>query len=236
MQRRRFDFEPAYVLASRSYRETSVLLEVFSSNHGRTGLVARGARGPKSRLRGLLQPFTPLLLSWTETGELGSLAAAEADGPAVALVGEAVFYGWYVNELLLKLLQRHDPHPALYLDYRAVLPPLATERAEPALRNFELRLLAELGYGLDLDQDFEPAAAYRYDFEAGPQKALPGDLAAFGGASLIALRDNRLIGADAGVQRDARRLMRAALRRQLGGRELETPRLLRALRERGRPG
>jgi DNA repair protein RecO (recombination protein O) len=209
------------------------LLEVLSANHGRVGLVARGARGPRSRLRGVLQPFAPLLLSWTEAGELGTLIAAESAGPAPVLEGERIFHGWYLNELLLKLTGRHDPHPQLYRDYATALQWLPGERGEAALRIFEKRLLAESGYGLPLGGELEPRRRYRFDLEQGARPAADADREAghslYWGASLIALEQERLETREALL--DARKLLRAALQRQLGGRELETPRLLRALRQ-----
>jgi DNA repair protein RecO (recombination protein O) len=227
--RTRVDFDPAWLLSQKPYRETSLLLEAFSAGHGRIGLVARGARGPRSKLRGLLQPFTPLLLSWSESGELGTLTGAEAAGPPPVLPGERLFHGWYLNELLLKLLQRHDPHPGLYRDYTAALAELGGEAAEAALRVFEKRLLAELGYALPLDQELDVGQAYRFDLEQGALPAAGRGAEAYAGASLIALRDERLETREA--LRDARKLLHAALERQLGGRALESRRQLRALRE-----
>jgi DNA repair protein RecO (recombination protein O) len=226
--RQRIEFEPAWLLAQRPYRETSLLLEVFSRGHGRVGLVARGARGPRSKLRGLLQLFTPLLLSWTESGELGTLAAAEAAGPAVALEGERVFHGWYLNELLLRLTERHDPHPGLHQDYGRALGWLPGAQGEAALRVFEKRLLAEMGYGLPLPEDLEPGR-YCFDPERGAVPAARGDSQTYAAETLLALQRERLETAEA--LREARTLLREALRRQLGGRELETPRLLRELRK-----
>lgn len=226
--RNRIEFEPAYLLAQRPYRESSQLLEVFTRNHGRVGLVARGARGPRSRLRGVLQLFTPLLLSWSESGELGTLGAAEADGAAVVLSGERVFHGWYLNELLLKLTERHDPHPWLFRDYILALAELPGSGGEAALRIFEKRLLAEMGYALPLTAELEPQRRYRFDLEQGAQPVTSAD-DSYAGASLIALAQEQLETREA--LRDARKLLRAALQRQLAGRELETPRLLRALRE-----
>jgi DNA repair protein RecO (recombination protein O) len=226
--RTRIEFEPAYLLQQRPYRESSQLLEIFSAEQGRVGLVARGARGPKSRLRGVLQPFAPLLLSWTESGELGTLIAAESGGAASGLAGERVFHGWYLNELLLKLTERHDPHPRLFRDYATALQQLPGEDAEAALRIFEKRLLAESGYGLPLGGELEPRRRYRFDPEQGAQPAGAADREVYWGASLIALEQERLETREALL--DARKLLRAALQRQLGGRELETPRLLRALK------
>ncbi len=217
---------PAWLLASRPYGDSSLLIEAFTREHGRVGLIARGARGPKSRLRGLLQLFSPLLLSWGGRGELGTLSAAEAQGMPLRLSGERVFFGWYLNELLVHLLQRNDAHPALFEVYANLLPELegSEQDAEAALRLFEKYLLAEIGYGLRFPEDLDPAGRYRYDWELGPQPARDG----YAGSSLIALRDDRLEGAD--TLADARRLLRGALHRQLGGRELETARLLRSVR------
>src|SRR3546814_20495683 len=115
--RTRVVLEPAYLLNRRLYQDSSLLLEAYTRNHGRVGLVARGARGPKSKLRGVLQTFSPLLLSWSTTGELGTLTGAEAAGPPLLLSGERIFHGWYLHELLMRLLPRQDPHPALFEAY-----------------------------------------------------------------------------------------------------------------------
>ena len=117
MSSARIELEPGWLLSQKPYRETSELLEVLTLRHGRVGLVARGLRGPRARQRGIVGLFRPLLLSWLEKGELGTLTAVEADGPELLLPGERLIHGWYLNELLLKLLQRHDPHPDLLADY-----------------------------------------------------------------------------------------------------------------------
>jgi DNA repair protein RecO (recombination protein O) len=230
MSRRSIELEPGWLLAQRPYRDSSQLLEVFTSSHGRVGLVARGVRTPKSRLRGVLQPFAPLLLSWQAGGELGTLRSAEAGGHAVTLHGERVFHGWYVNELLLRLLPRDDPHPYLYAVYETLLPQLAGSviEAEIALRLFEKRLLADLGYGLRLPEALDPQARYRYEAEIGAVRDAAAGERGYAGTSLIALREERLD--EITARRDARRLLRAALRVQLGDRELESARLLRQLR------
>ena len=123
---------PAWVLHARPYRDTSLLLEALTDEHGRVGLVARGVRGPKGRWRGLLQPLQPLLLSWSGRGELGTVAGCEAAGPAVVLRGEALLSAWYLNEVLLRVLQRNDPQPAIFSVYGAALAALATEPAPAA--------------------------------------------------------------------------------------------------------
>jgi DNA repair protein RecO (recombination protein O) len=226
----RIDFEPAHLLVQRPYRETSELIEVFSREHGRVGLVARGVRGPKSKLRGVLAPFQPLLLSWTERGELGTLAGAEVAGTAIAFEGDRIFHGWYLNELLLKLLHRDDPHPELYDDYVAALAKLAAsaQEAEVALRVFEKRLLEQLGYGLPLDAEFDALRWYRLDAALGFVETVTGEPGACLGASLAALRDEQL--ADRVALADARRLLRRALEPHIPYASLRTPRLLRELR------
>lgn len=225
---KRVQFERAYLLSLRPYRETSALLEVFSAVQGRIGLVARGARGAKSKLRAVLQPFQPLLLSWIERGELGTLTGAETEGPVPALKGEAVLSGWYINELILRLLQRRDPHPALFEDYAAALAALPGPGPQAALRIFEKRLLTELGYGLNLPENLSPELWYAYDAESGVRPLAGAQVRAYRGASLLALRREQW--SDPESLRDARRLLRAALEPHLGGRRLETPRLLRALK------
>jgi len=222
----RVQFEPAWLLNARPYGETSLLLEAFTEQHGRIGLIAKGARGPKSKTRALLQPLQPLLLSWRQSGELAALTAVEAEGPACRLVGERLFYGWYVNELVLRLLERHDPHPAAYQAYVDALPRLAGDDAEFALRCFEKRLLADIGYGLELPEELEADAHYSHDEMLGFRRAAQG----FSGAALIALRDEAGGGLSASAAADLRRLMRSLIAHQLGGRELETPKLLRELR------
>jgi DNA repair protein RecO (recombination protein O) len=224
----RAQLEPAWVLTVRPYRETSALVELFGRRHGRVGLVARGVRSGRARQRGgLLQPFQPLLVSFSERGELGTLGALEAAGAAVLLRGEAVFSGWYLNELLLRLLPRRDPHPQLFGHYGTALAELGGDRAGAALRLFEKHLLTELGYALELPARVEPDGWYRWDADQGLRLAEPGP-SSYRGTSLQALADETLDTPES--LRDARRLMRAALRPHLGDRALRTPEMLRTLR------
>jgi len=222
------DFEPAYLLQQRPYRETSRLLEIFCATHGRVGLVARGVRSARSKLRGVLQPFRPLLLSWRDSGELGTLTGAETNGAPLTLTGERVFHGWYLNELLLRLLQRRDPHAALYPLYAQALETLSGVGGEAALRRFEKRLLEQIGYGLQLPETLDANSRYRYDPEHGTEPATAHAQGTVPGAALIALRDECFDAAD--TRSEVRRLLRTAIDRQLGGRELKTRRLLREIR------
>ena len=133
--------QAAWVLHHRPYRETSSLLELLTEAHGRVGAVAKGARRPASRWRGLLQPFSPLLVSWTGGGDLVTVTGAEAAGAPLRIPGGRLMSAWYANELLLRLLQRHDPQRGVFIAYASVLAELAGEGSEAhALRVFEKRL------------------------------------------------------------------------------------------------
>lgn len=233
--RARVLLQPGYVLHRRPYRDSSLLLELFSPQLGRVGLVARGARQAKSRLHGVLQPFRPLLVSWTGSGELATLTAAEADGPVPWLDGRALVGGFYINELLVRLLHRFDPHPALYAAYHASVQALADPQAvlEPVLRRFEKQLLEEIGYGLVLDHDaeegrpIEPQSVYVYHLRHGPVP-VRGEVPR---ADALVLRGQSLLDLACGDfhdetgLREAKRLTRAALAEQLGGRPLMSRRL-----------
>ncbi|HEY9197944.1 MAG TPA: DNA repair protein RecO [Gammaproteobacteria bacterium] len=233
--------QPGYILHQRAYRDTSLLLEVFTREHGRLGLVARGARAPRSRIRGLLQPFQPLLLSWSGKGDLGTLAgvetAGEPGGATPRLSGATLYSGFYLNELLIRLLQRHDPHPELFVAYDAALRGLCDAPQRP-LRIFEKHLLETLGYGLLLDHEAdsgEPVnadAEYRYALEAGPQRctAVVAQGLKLSGRSLLSLAAEDL--SDAQSLADSKRLLRAALDLYLGDRGLKTREVFAAIRAR----
>ena len=234
----RIILQPAFVLHRRPYRNTSLLLEIFSWEYGRIGLVARGVRTPRSRLKGVLQPFVPLLLSWSGSGELFTLTAAEEGGTPIPIPPFRVLSGLYVNELLLRLLQRHDPHPGLFEPYRRMLEALtATTAEEAALRIFEKRLLAEIGYGLLLDTEASsgarivPTQAYRYILDRGPLNGAwtEGGIP-IAGSSLLALHQEAF--PDALALQEAKRLLRAALGVHLQGRPLKTRELLTAIYQR----
>ena len=227
---RHVELVPGFVLHQRPYRETSALLEIFTPMHGRVGLVARGVHSPKSRRRGELQAFRALRLSWSERGELGTLTSVESDGPGFKLTGAAFYSAFYLNELLVRLLVRHDPHPSLFDRYKHALHALSNQSAgiELTLRLFEKQLLQEIGYGLLLDVDCEtgePVHAdrlYDYHLEAGPIEVAPGATEGFlfPGSSLLALAQERNI--DEAALRDAKRLMRVALNLYLGDKPLKS--------------
>ncbi|QKT02397.1 DNA repair protein RecO [Ectothiorhodospiraceae bacterium 2226] len=226
--------QAAFLLHRRPYRDTSALLEVFSRDYGRIGLVARGVRGARSRLGPLLQPFAPLLVSWSGRGELGTLTGAEPAGAPLRLPPRVLPSGFYLNELLVRLLRRHDPHEGLFAAYTRALAALAHNDGEPALRLFERDLLDALGYGLLLDREahggvpLSPSERYCYHLELGPLPAVAGAPAAgpiVQGATLLALARGEL--EDSAVLQEAKQLLRAALAPYLGGRPLQSRRLLR---------
>lgn len=225
--------QPAFILHRRPYLNTSMLLEAFSRDHGRLGLVARGAGAPRSRLKGLLQPFTSLLISWTGTSDLATLIAAEEAEACTALIPKQLVAGFYINELLVRLLPRQDPLPELFTAYRTLLTELKTAfDQEPPLRCFEKKLLEQLGYGLTLDCEAVSGAPimaekqYRYILDQGP---LAADQTQWGipisGQGLLALREGVLV--DPSIRKEVKCLMRAALTEQLHGRVLKTRELYR---------
>lgn len=239
----RRDDVPAFVLHAWPYRETSLIVEAFTAEHGRVAMVARGARRPRSELRGLLQAFQPLLLSWYGQAELKTLARAEWRGGLPLPRGSALLCGFYLNELLLKLVAREDPHPRLYLAYETALADLSAGSEQAALlRRFELGLLAELGYApmlareADTGAPLDPATEYQYAFDRGPRRA--AGAAAGGvlvrGATLLALAEGRYPDAETAAQ--AKRLMREVLDHHLEQRGVESRRVVQDLLALGEGG
>ena len=234
-ERARQESREAFILHSYPYRETSLLLEVFARAFGRVSMVARAARSPRSPLRGVLLAFQPLALSWFGKGEVRTLARAEWIGGHPRLQGEALLCGFYLNELLLRLLPREDPHDALLGRYRDALQQLASRGdSAPALRSFERALLKELGYALALERDsangsaIDPAKSYRYDPERGPVEV--GDVASesvVSGRTLLDMaRDDY---ADPVTQQQAKALMRTLLNHRLDYQPLKSRRIFRDL-------
>jgi DNA repair protein RecO (recombination protein O) len=235
--------QPAYVLHHYSYGETSLLLEVFTRSHGRLGLLAKGARRLHLRQRPLLEPFQRLLVGWSGKGELPVLSATELAGDPVFLEGSTLYCAFYMNELLLRLLHRHDSHELLFDAYSSALYALQNDAsAEVTLRVFEKRLLQEIGYGLVLENDMtdnapiEPAEIYRYVMNRGPVRVRSGDSAdkvdqavAIHGSSLLALAKEALV--DSTALQETKTLLRAALSHHLAGKPLNTRKLFRNLKQ-----
>lgn len=237
---RRVELAEAWVLHSRPFRETSLIVEAFSREFGRMGLVARGGRRPRSALRLAALPFRPLLLSWTGRGELATLTAAESApqrSPLACPAGDSLFAAMYLNELLLRLTRREDPHPELFDRYSQALGELCAEpEMQAVLRRFELDLLISLGFGLDLQRDTQgralvPQAPYCYRMELGaealPNGAQTGTAMNFSGAQLLGIARGDFGSRE--IRGAARRLLKTAIDFYLEGKPLNTSKVFAAM-------
>ena len=230
--------EPAWLLHHRPFRDSSQILDILSLDHGRLAVVAKGSRGAKSKLRGILRPFLPLQLSWFIRSDLGTLTGAEMNGAPLSLSGDALLSGYYVNELILKLLHRHDPQPEIFAAYSRTIEHLAgSQDVAPYLRQFEIELLRILGYALNLDHDTEtteslrPQQHYEYRVEQGlvPVSDREGPMV-FRGAEIDAIRNQQF--ADPVVLKNAGSLLRNVIAYHLDGKELKSRKVLKDMRNR----
>lgn len=227
--------QKAYVLHRRAYRETSFLVDFFTEEYGRLTAIARGARQSRTTNQGLLQPFIPLLVSWSGKGELMTLTYVEAHGEVTFLRGDCLFAGLYLNELVMALLQKWDEHPALFQRYTETIAELQkTPLMEKTLRTFEKSLLEEIGYGLlprsplDLQQAFASDDYYRFIPEHGFEKCTYGEKTQttsniFSGKHLIAIANNEW--EEKETLQAAKRLMRFVLTPLLGNRQIHSRQL-----------
>lgn len=229
----RVEQQPAFVLHARPYRETSLLMECLTRDHGRIGVVARGVRKERARLqRAQLEPFQRLELDLLLKGELATLRGAEPSGAVMRLTGDAGLAGLYLNELVVRLTGRQDPNAELFERYELTLRRMAA--SEPlawTLRRFERDMLDSLGYALQLDVDavegepLNPDAPYFYDPEAGAVPGRAGDARAVRGRDLLALAEDR--SPDTAGLASLRRMMRQVIAFHLGGGELRAWRVLK---------
>lgn len=244
----------ALVLHTIAWRETSLIIEVFTRTQGRLGLIAKGARRPRSALRGLLQPFQPLEIRWAGRSELRNLLAAEWVGGLARLSGPALMPGFYLNELMVRLIPRDDAHPALFDDYLATLgllarhPEEATNRelTEPILRRFECNLLREMGYAPLFDREtsntdcrVRGSHLYQVNPHTGISRvteAQLGDEDVYHGETLLALAYagesiEKAVNAleDPQVALESKRLLRALLGHHLGDEGLQSRQVMREL-------
>lgn len=252
---KRVDGQAAYVLHLHPYSETSLVVDVFTRDHGRVPLLARGARRPRSAMRGMLMSFQPLELGWFGGGEVKTLARAEWLGGMPLLGGRCLLLGYYLNELLLKMLPREDAHGALFDAYAAALRALASGGADaPELRRFEKTLLRELGYGMTLDVDMQtglpvvPQGQYIYQIERGPVARAPArddcppggrdqgqalahsaEPASVSGKTLLDMAADDY--SDPRTRLESRRLMRQLIAHHLGGKALQSRRVFMELQE-----
>jgi len=229
--------QPAYVLHHRAFRDTSQTLDIITPDYGRLTLMSRGSRSIKSRLKSILQPFRPLLIGWTGKGEMPTLTQVEAQiSKTFLLSGKSLPSAFYINELLIKLMHKHDVNESIFQLYASVLQLLAEQHeVEPILRLFEKKLLEALGFGLNLNIDTqtnEPILAeieYAYYLEHGPVKlTLVNDenfLLKLSGKSLLDLERNTLDSVQS--LKDAKRLMRMVLNYYLEGKPIKSRELFR---------
>jgi DNA repair protein RecO (recombination protein O) len=234
----RIQNEPAWLLHHRPFRDSSQILDILSLDQGRLAVVAKGSRGAKSKLRGILRPFLPLQLSWFIRSDLGTLTGAEMNGAPLSLSGDALLSGYYVNELILKLLHRHDPQPEIFAAYSRTIERLAGGKEVAAyLRQFEIELLRILGYALNLDHDTQtteplrPQQQYEYRVEQGlvPVSDREGPMV-FRGAEIDAIRNQQF--ADPAVLKNAGSLLRNVIAYHLDGKELKSRKVLKDMRNR----
>ncbi len=228
----RIEQQPAYVLHARPYRETSLLLECLTREHGRLGVIARGVRGEKARLRrAQLEPFQPVAMDLLLRGELATLTAVEPVGVPLRMIGDAALASLYLNELVVRLTERQDPFPGLFDVYAKTLVRLAT--GEPlawTLRRFERDLLEAIGYGLQLEYDsengepLESDGHYRYLVDQGAIRSVASHAKVMRGSDLLALQQDQM--PDNAGLRALRDLMREIIRFHLGGGELRAWRVL----------
>jgi DNA repair protein RecO (recombination protein O) len=234
--KRRIDHEPGYVLHTYPYMETSLIVEAFTRSHGRVSVIARGARRPRSAMRGVLLSFHPLRLGWSGSGELGNLISAEWSGAIQPLAGRGLMCGFYLNELLLRLLPRDDAHELLFDFYGEALRGLSAGTEQGAvLRSFEKRLLAELGYAPLLEREaasgapIEPERRYVYEPDRGPlalRNSHSGELTV-SGQTLLDLAADEYTRPE--TRDEARTLLRALIGQRLHGQVLHTRTVLRDL-------
>jgi DNA repair protein RecO (recombination protein O) len=231
--------ERGFVLHHRPFRNSSQIIDCLTARHGRIALVANGSRRAKTGQRAILQPFTPLKLSWLRRTDLGRLTAVEPDGSAVEVTGHALIAGFYLNELLLRLVPRGDHSDEIFSCYSKCLAELgAGGIVARCLRLFELGFLHALGYGIELDCDVStgeplvPEGSYVFEFERGLTRVAAGSsVGAFAGKDIISLRERVL--EDQPSLRSARRLLGLVLDSYLGERPLRTRAVLKEIVDRG---
>jgi DNA repair protein RecO (recombination protein O) len=216
--------QPAFILQQRKFSETSLIIDVLTRDFGRVSLLAKGVRKAKSKTAGLLQPFIPLSMSYFGKTELKTLTDVEITQPFIQLQGLALYCGFYVNELIGYFLHRYDPHPDVFVCYGNCLSSLSDSlKIEAALRIFELNLMDAVGYGLQLEYDFQnekavhPLSNYHFNVEQGPIEALDGH---FSGKTLQALKSRELT--DPQVLIEAKILMRRVISVYLHGKPLKS--------------
>lgn len=228
----RVSHQPAFILHTRAFQDSSLICECFTPEYGRIAGIARGARRPKSKTKGLLQPFSPLLLSWQGRNELVTLTKIEAQGLPTGLSHLGLLSGLYLNELLMRLLHKNDPHPEVFSHYAATLPKLNDRsQRDISLRIFEMQCLADIGYGLPLQPFLQnepmPSSHYHYDNQRGFVACQPSAEDGYAASALQAIARQQFD--EPAVRQACKQLMRQALAARLGNKPLKTRELLQPL-------
>lgn len=226
-------WQRAFVIHARPYSETSLLLDFFTENEGRVRILAKGARGRRSPLKGSLQPFTPLLIRWSGRGEIKTLRDADPISLALPLTGTVLYSGLYLNELLSRVLENGTSYSVLFFEYLSCLQTLAASEITPeaSLRRFELAVLAQLGYGVDFlhcagsGEPVSDLMTYQYREEKGFIASLVVDHNSFTGFELKSLASGEFPTLD--TLKAAKRFTRMALKPYLGGKPLKSRELFR---------
>lgn len=224
MTKQVINLQPAFILHHRNFKESGLILELLTRDYGRLSIVANGVRKPKSKIAGLLRPFVPLVVSCSGKSELKTLTHVEAQSALINLQGLALYCGFYLNELISRLLQKEDPYPEVYLAYQQCLFQLASNaHQEQALRLFEFNLLQYMGYGLALDVDFQTALPvvsekkYQLVVDSGVTEAKQGRIS---GKTLLALMKRELN--EPQVLSEAKFIMRQLIDTHLQGKPLKS--------------
>lgn len=228
----RVQHQPAYVLLNRSYSETSWIVELYTRDYGRLALIAKGARRLKSKLKGILLPFQPLLISWSGKGEVPTLTSAEITPSEInfftdELTGDALVCGFYCNELISRFLHRYDPHQKLFEHYHQTVLSLYKSNTAQAnalnsvLRDFELKVMAEIGYAVnfaceaDGKTPIDESTYYEYRNGSGFVKVAANQTKAIPGSVLLGLKNNN-------ADHQGKQLMRDILSQNMGHRSVKS--------------
>ena len=233
-----FEAQPlqrAFVLHRREYSESSLLVDFFTEHNGRMMLLAKGARRPRSPLKALLQPFTPLLLRWTGKGDLRTLTQAEAASLTLPMEPMALYSGFYVNEMLVRVLENQTAYQELFHHYLQCITRLASnaEQLEPTLRTFEFQMLRALGYGVDFchciatGEEVDPEMWYQFRENEGFIASLLQNNVSFLGKDLLAFE--ALDFSEKSTQQAAKRFTRIALKPYLGSQPLKSRELFQSI-------
>ena len=228
-------WQRGFVLHRREYSESSLLVDFFTENHGRITLLAKGARRPRSPLKSVLQPFTPLLLKWTGKGDLKTLTKAEPASLTLPMQTLVLYSGFYVNEVLARVLENHTAYPELFQHYLHCMTKLASQpnEIEPILRTFEFQTLKALGYGVDFchcaatGKPVDPKMTYQFREGEGFIASLLQNNHTFIGKDLLAFSEMDF--SEKETLQSAKRFTRIALKPYLGSAPLKSRELFQSI-------